>query len=91
MKERVEMSWSIYEKDGDALDQGGGGGGRDGCYENGLVNGKSRMIVVSVNQDTSDKWKVVVESREYTRILGPRRRRIQSGARDEAWTLRAFV
>ena len=56
MKERVEMSWSIYEKDGDALDQGGGGGGRDGCYENGLVNGKSRMIVVSVSQDTSDKY-----------------------------------
>ena len=26
-----------------------------------------------------------------TRILGPRRRRIQSGARDEAWWLRAFV
>ena len=36
-------------------------------------------------------WKVVVESREYTRILGPRRRQIQSGARDEAWLLRAFV
>ena len=36
-------------------------------------------------------WKVVVESREYTGILGPRRRRIQSGARDEAWSLRAFV
>ena len=35
-------------------------------------------------------WKVVVESREYTGILGPRRR-IQSGARDEAWLLRAFV
>ena len=35
-------------------------------------------------------WKVVVESREYTGILGPRRRRIQSGARDEAWWLRAF-
>ena len=28
--------------------------------------------------------KGVVESREYTRILGPQRRRIQSGARDEA-------
>ena len=36
-------------------------------------------------------WKVVVESREYTRILGPRKRRIQSGTRDEAWSLRAFV
>ena len=30
------------------------------------------------------KVKGVVESREYTRILGPQRRRIQSGARDEA-------
>ena len=38
-----------------------------------------------------DPWKVVVESREYTGILGPRKRRIQSGARDEAWSLRAFV
>lgn len=54
MKERVELSWSIYGKDGDALDQGGGGG--DACSENGLVNGNSRMIVVSVNQDTSDKY-----------------------------------
>ena len=36
-------------------------------------------------------WKVVVELREYTGILGPGRRRIQSGARDEAWLLRAFV
>jgi len=36
-------------------------------------------------------WKVVVESREDTGILGPWRRRIQSGARDEAWSLRAFV
>ena len=36
-------------------------------------------------------WKVVVESREDTRILGPRQRRIQYGARDEAWSLRAFV
>ena len=26
-----------------------------------------------------------------TGILGPRRGRIQSGARDEAWSLRAFV
>ena len=52
----------------------------------------------------ANHWKVVVESREYTGILGPRRRRIQSGARDrrassvqdwackpEAWSLRAFV
>jgi len=36
-------------------------------------------------------WKVVVESREDTGILGPQRRRIQSGARDEALSLRAFV
>ena len=36
-------------------------------------------------------WKVVVESCEYTGILGRRRRRIQSGARDKAWSLRAFV
>ena len=36
-------------------------------------------------------WKVVVESREDTGILGPWRRRIQFGARDEAWLLRAFV
>ena len=36
-------------------------------------------------------WKVVVESREDTGILGPRRRRIQSRARDKAWSLRAFV
>ena len=36
-------------------------------------------------------WKVVVESHEDTGILGPRRRRIQSRARDEAWSLRAFV
>ena len=35
-------------------------------------------------------WKVVVESREDTGILSPRRR-IQSRARDEAWSLRAFV
>ena len=41
--------------------------------------------------DESPRWKVVVESHEDTGILGPRRRRIQSGARDEAWSLRAFV
>ena len=35
-------------------------------------------------------WKVVVQSRKDTGILGPWRR-IQSGARDEAWSLRAFV
>ena len=41
--------------------------------------------------DKPPRWKVVVESHEYTGILGPRRRRIQSEARDEAWSLRAFV
>ena len=41
--------------------------------------------------DEPPRWKVVVESREYTGILGPWRRRIQPGARDEAWSLRAFV
>lgn len=30
------------KKIGDTLDQGGVGGGGDGCYENGLLNGKSR-------------------------------------------------
>ena len=30
-------------------------------------------------------WKVVAESRKDTGILGLQRRRIQSGARDEAW------
>ena len=41
--------------------------------------------------DEPQRWKVVVESHENTRILGPRRRRIQSGARDEPWSLSAFV
>ena len=41
--------------------------------------------------DKPPRWKVVVESQEDTGILGPRRRRIQSGARDKAWSLRAFV
>ena len=36
-------------------------------------------------------WKVAVESCEDTGILGPCKRRIQCGARDEAWSLRAFV
>ena len=36
-------------------------------------------------------WKVVVESRKDAGILGPWRRRIQFGATDEAWSLRAFV
>ena len=35
--------------------------------------------------DEPPRWKVVVESREDTGILGPPRRRIQSRARDEAW------
>ena len=37
------------------------------------------------------RWKVVAESQKDARILGLWRRRIQSGARDEAWSLRAFV
>ena len=41
--------------------------------------------------DEPPRWKVIVESREDIRILGPRRRRIQSRARDKAWSLRAFV
>ena len=41
---------------------------------------KSRDITLPIKV-----WKVVVESCEDTGILGPRRRRIQSGARDEAW------
>ena len=41
--------------------------------------------------DEPPRWKGAVESREDTRILGPRRRRIQTGARDKAWFLRAFV
>ena len=45
----------------------------------------------SVRTRHETMWKVVVESCEYTGILGPRRRRIQPGARDEAWSLRAFV
>ena len=38
-----------------------------------------------------DWWKVVAEPRKDARILGLQRRRIQSGARDEAWLLRTFV
>ena len=37
------------------------------------------------------KWKVVAEPRKDAGILGLRRRRIQSGARDKAWSLRAFL
>ena len=40
--------------------------------------------------DEPPRWKVVAEWKD-TGILGLRRRRIQSGARDEAWLLRAFV
>ena len=36
-------------------------------------------------------WKVVAEAWKDAGILGFRRRRIQSGARDEAWLLRPFV
>ena len=42
------------------------------------------------DEETEEFWKVVVESHEYTGILVPQRR-IQSGARDEACSLRAFV
>ena len=35
-------------------------------------------------------WKVVAERKD-AGILGLQRRRIQSGAKDEAWSLRAFV
>ena len=48
-------------------------------------------LTIILQKIYSEKWKGVVESHEYTGILGPRRRRIQSGARDEAWSLRAFV
>ena len=41
--------------------------------------------------DEPPGWKVVVQSHEYTGILGPWRRRIQPGARAKAWSLRAFV
>ena len=39
----------------------------------------------------SPKWKVVAEPWKDAGFVGLRRRRIQSGARDEAWSLRAFV
>ena len=59
----------------------------------------SNITVIQVYAPTSNAeeaevewfWKVVVESRKDTRILGPWRRWIQSRARDEAWSLRAFV
>ena len=41
--------------------------------------------------DEPPRWKVVAKPWKDTRILGLWRRRIQSGARDEAWPLRAFV
>ena len=41
--------------------------------------------------DKPPKWKIVVELCKDAGILGPWRRRIQSGARDEAWLFRAFV
>ena len=49
------------------------------------------LLLIKKKQLDKTYWQVVVESREYAGILGPRRRRIQSGARDEAWSLRAFV
>ena len=41
--------------------------------------------------DEPPRWKVVVEPWKGARILGLQRRSIQSGARDKAWSLRAFV
>ena len=41
--------------------------------------------------DKPPRWQVVAESRKDARILGLQRRGIQSRARDEAWSLRAFV
>ena len=41
--------------------------------------------------DEPPRWKVVAESRKDARILGLQRRRIQPGARVEAWSFRAFV
>ena len=55
------------------------------------VPGKSHGWSSLVGCRPRGRWKAVVESRKDTGILGPRRRWIQSGARDEAWSLRAFV
>ena len=41
-------------------------------------------------QEEPPRWKVVAEPNKDARILGLRRRRIQSGARDKAWSLRAL-
>ena len=41
--------------------------------------------------DKPPRWKVVAEPQKDTRILGLYRKRIQSGARYEAWSLRTFV
>ena len=40
--------------------------------------------------DEPPRWKVVTEPHKDAGILGLQRRRIQSGARDEAWLLRAL-
>ena len=59
--------------------------------QNSETTAKELHLTESEEKQDPTEWKVVAESREYTGILGPRRRRIQSGARDEAWSLRAFV
>ena len=52
---------------------------------------RGRGLPVHVYTPVACVWKVVVESCKDAGVLGPQRRRIQSGARDEAWWLRAFV
>ena len=41
--------------------------------------------------DEPPGWKVFAEPQKDARILGLRKRRVQSGARDEAWSLRGFM
>ena len=60
-------------------------------HKYGIVSSSKGVPIFPKCEFSCSDWKVVVESRKYTGILGPRRRRIQSGARDEAWSLRAFV
>ena len=52
---------------------------------------RGRGLPVHVYTPVACVWKVVVESCKDAGVLGPQRRRIQSGARDEAWWLRACV
>ena len=62
-----------------------------GCHKLGwVVQPKSRAAFQSQPWIPESLWKVVAERKD-AGILGLRRRRIQSGARDEAWSLRAFV